>query len=328
VSSPALIDSRGPAAAPDRLAPLLQIRGVTRRFGSLAAVNDVSLEIRPGELLGLLGPNGAGKSTLLAMAAGLVTPDLGTVALGGQNLDPARPLLRRRLGLAPQDLALYPDLTGRENLHFFGRLYGFAGGELDRRVSDGLAAVRLHDRADNRVGTYSGGMKRRLNLAAAVIHQPEILFLDEPTAGVDPQSRHHIFEEVRRLNTDGMTIVYTSHYMEEVASLCRRIAIIDAGRLVKVGPLTELLADEATVIRFRVQRERADWRTSVLALPAVTAVGLAEGRCEVQTANAAATLPPLLDLFQRFGGVPADLEVRQPTLESVFLKLTGHALRD
>jgi ABC-2 type transport system ATP-binding protein len=313
---------------PHAAAALLQLHGVTRRFGSLAAVDDVSLDIQRGELLGLLGANGAGKSTLLAMAAGLAVPDAGSVSLDGDRLDPARPQARRRLGLAPQELALYPDLTARENLHFFGRLYGFSGARLARQVADGLAAVQLHDRADNRVGTFSGGMKRRLNLAAAVVHQPEILFLDEPTAGVDPQSRNHIFEEVRRLNVGGMTIVYTSHYMEEVASLCRRIAIMDAGRLVRVGPLSELLADEATVIRFSSDAAGPALRSGALALPAVSAVSMAAGRWEVQTADVASTLPPLIELLRTVGGVPADLEVRQPTLESVFLKLTGHALRD
>lgn len=326
MSPPALIEN--PECSPETRdgAPLLRLHGVTRRFGPLLAVDQVSLAIERGELLGLLGPNGAGKSTLLAMAAGLAMPDAGGVNFAGSALVPTQLDARRQIGLAPQELALYPDLTARENLRFFGRLYGLDGPMLERQVTDGLASVQLSDRADTRVGTFSGGMKRRLNLAASVVHEPKLLFLDEPTAGVDPQSRNHIFEEVRRLNAAGMTVVYTSHYMEEVASLCRRIAVIDAGRLVRVGPLSELLAGESTVIRFRGVGPNV--REAAARLPAVTSVKATSGLVEIQSQDAWATLPALLRLLECEGRPAGELEVRPPTLESVFLKLTGHALRD
>jgi ABC-2 type transport system ATP-binding protein len=305
----------------------LIVAGVRKSFGSLIALNGVNLEIAAGELFGLLGPNGAGKTTLLSILSGVVPADSGTVELGGVVISPGHAGVRSRIGLAPQDLAFYPDLSARENLRFFGGLYGLHGRDLAERVEESLHAVQLTDRGDDRAGTFSGGMKRRLNLALAVIHRPDILFLDEPTTGVDPQSRNHIFEEVRRLNAQGTTIVYTSHYMEEVQTLCSRVAIIDHGAIIRCAPLEELLRLDDALIRFR-----AAALNGVVAelqrLPEVRKVTQQANRVEITTNNTSATLPALVRFLESRSILVTDLEVAPPTLERVFLHLTGHALRD
>jgi ABC-2 type transport system ATP-binding protein len=219
----------------------LNLNSVRKSFGAIVAVDGLSLAVRKGEVFGLLGPNGAGKSTTVSLAVGLLAPDEGTVSIDGLG-DPADPTVRQRMGVATQSLALYDLLTAEENLRFFGQVYGLSGGTLAARVAWCLDFVGLADRKGHRVGTYSGGMKRRLNLAAALVHDPDLLLLDEPTVGVDPQSRNKIFENIEALHRDGRTVIYTTHYMEEAERLCDRIAIVDAGRLLALGTLTELLA--------------------------------------------------------------------------------------
>ena len=212
-------------------AAFLEVNQVSKNYGPTTALQHVGFEVHEGEVFGLLGPNGAGKTTLLSIVSCLLEATSGEVRLLGRRLAPNDRDVRRLIGVVPQDLALYGELTARENLHFFGELYGIRGAELRRRVGRILTAIGLDDKADDRVATFSGGMKRRLNLGIALVHGPRLLLLDEPTVGVDPQSRNHIFEEVRRLNGEGMTLVYTSHYMEEVQALCSRIGIMDRGRL-------------------------------------------------------------------------------------------------
>ena len=219
---------------------MLNLVDVRKSFGKTVAVDGLSLSVRKGEILGLLGPNGAGKSTSVSLSVGLIAPDAGSVTIEGHG-DPADPGVRRRIGVAPQALALYDALTGEENLRFFGEMYGLSGASLDQRVRWCLEFVGLADRKKDLAGGYSGGMKRRLNLAAALMHDPELLLLDEPTVGVDPQSRNKIFESIEELHRQGRTIIYTTHYMEEAERLCDRIAIVDAGRLLALGTLTELL---------------------------------------------------------------------------------------
>ena len=197
-----------------------------------------------GEVLGLLGPNGAGKTTLMHLLAGVLRPDAGTIRMDGLD-DPSQPRVRRAIGLAPQALAVYPQLTAEENLRFFGRLYGVRRAALATAVADGLALADLAGRAAQRSGTFSGGMNRRLNLACALVHQPSLLLLDEPTAGVDPQSRHHLFEAIRRLHARGITVVYSTHLMEEAEQLCERVAIVDHGRLLAIGATADVLAHHA-----------------------------------------------------------------------------------
>ncbi|HEY3755059.1 MAG TPA: ABC transporter ATP-binding protein [Opitutaceae bacterium] len=228
---------------------LLDVESVSVRFGTITALDSVSLAIAPGEFFGLLGPNGAGKSTLMAVISGLRSPQAGSVSLNGR---PAKdPAARSILGLVPQGLALYPDLTAQENLQIFGGLQGLAGAELKSRVEELLQAVQLADRRKGLVNTFSGGMKRRLNLAAALLHRPKLLLCDEPTVGVDPQSRNAIFELLERLNREGMTVIYSTHYMEEASRLCSRIGIIDHGRMLALGNLDQLLGEarEVTILQ-------------------------------------------------------------------------------
>ena len=281
---------------------MLTLRDVRKSFGTTVAVDELSLTVRRGEVLGLLGPNGAGKSTTVSLAVGLLAPDSGSVVIEGLG-DPQRPSVRRRVGVAPQSLALYDLLTAEENLHFFGEVYGVASAERAARVAWCLGFVELTERRGDRVGTYSGGMKRRLNLAAALVHQPDLLLLDEPTVGVDPQSRNKIFENIEALHRHGRTVIYTTHYMEEAERLCDRIAIVDAGRLLALGTLQELLAAHGGPPTLVVR------------------VGGVERR--VQTPD------PLAELNRIAAETPIDaFHMERPTLEQVFLRLTGRSLRD
>jgi ABC-2 type transport system ATP-binding protein len=220
--------------------PVLILDHLRKTYGSTVAVDGLSLTVRRGEVLGLLGPNGAGKSTTVNLAVGLLAPDSGSVNLDGKG-KPTDPEVRRSIGVAPQALALYELLSGEENLRFFGEVYGLTGSRLTERVAWGLDFVGLADRRHDRVAVYSGGMKRRLNLAAALVHDPELILLDEPTVGVDPQSRHQIFENIQALKRLGRTVIYTTHYMEEAERLCDRVAIIDRGKLLALGPVQQLL---------------------------------------------------------------------------------------
>jgi ABC-2 type transport system ATP-binding protein len=281
---------------------MLALQGLRKRYGAQVALDGLSLEVRRGEIFGLLGPNGAGKTTTVGLAIGLLAPDEGTVTIAGLG-SPSEPAVRARIGLAPQALALYDGLSGEENVAFFGSVYGLAGARLAERVKAALAFVGLLDRARDRVGTYSGGMKRRLNLAVALVHDPELILLDEPTVGVDPQSRNLIFDNVRRLREAGKTIVYTTHYMEEAERLCDRVGIVDNGRLLALGTVPELMA--------------AHGGRPVL----VAEAGGEEIRVEADD--------PLLELNRLAAGRPVSaFRVERANLEQVFLHLTGRQLRD
>ena len=280
---------------------MLILDSVRKSYGTTTAVDGLSLTVARGEVLGLLGPNGAGKSTTVNLSVGLLAPDAGRVAIEGG--DPRDPVVRKRLGVAPQALALYDVLTGEENLRFFGEVYGLSGTTLGERVRWGLDFVGLTDRKNDRVGAYSGGMKRRLNLASALVHDPELILLDEPTVGVDPQSRNQIFENILALKQLGRTLIYTTHYMEEAERLCDRVAIIDKGKLLALGPVPELLAT---------------YRAHPI-LVAQTAQG--ERRIE--------TTDPLGELNRLAAtGTVSSFHLERATLEQVFLHLTGRSLRD
>lgn len=293
------------------LVRMLELRSIRKSFarrGSvdrLVAVDGLSLAVGRGEVFGLLGPNGAGKSTTIGMAMGLVTPEAGEVLYAGLG-SPSEAAVRGRLGVAPQSLAIYDDLTGRENLVHFARLYGLRGGSLTSAVSAALEAVGLADRAGDLARTYSGGMKRRLNLAAAIVHNPDVVLLDEPTAGVDPQSRDAILGMVRRLSSEGVTVVYTTHYMEEAQRLCDRIGIIDHGRLLALGTVDELVALHGGETLVRITR----------------AGGAAEQ--VIRTTDPVAALRSAMERSPPIDGV----RIERPDLESVFLSLTGRTLRD
>ncbi len=307
----------------------LTAESVVRRYGRREALRGVSLDVRPGELFGLVGPNGAGKTTLLSTLAGLSDADAGTVTLDGEPLTPRSNDLRRRVGLATQDLAVYPELTARENIDFFGRLYGLRGRDLARRVDEVLADVALADRADHRVGTFSGGMKRRLNLAAAVVHRPTILLLDEPTTGVDPQSRNHIFDRVRDLNAAGLTVVYTSHYMEEVQALCPRVLILDHGQVIATDGVPALLRRLPTVANITLASPAPPALVAELReRPGVAACRPTPAGLALDLPDPGPALAGVLEASARHGATVTGLTLDPPTLERVFLSLTGVGLRD
>jgi ABC-2 type transport system ATP-binding protein len=281
---------------------MLVLSHIVKRYGTRVAVDDLSLEVRPGEIMGLLGPNGAGKSTTMHVATGLLRPDGGTVSIGIHG-SPSSPAARRRLGLAPQNLAIYDLLSAEENLTFFGQLYGLSGAALTTRVEAALAFAGLGDRRRDRVSDHSGGMKRRLNIAAAVLHEPELVLLDEPTVGVDPQSRNAIFDSIEALKAQGRTLVYSTHYMEEAVRLCDRVAIIDAGKVLAIDTVPALIRAHAGVPRLHVR--------------------LAERDVAIDTRD------PLAELNRLAAEASIEsFHVQEPTLEQVFLSLTGRTLRD
>jgi ABC-2 type transport system ATP-binding protein len=304
----------------------LDVDNLHKRYSRAVALDRVTFQVEEGELFGLLGPNGAGKSTLIAILSCLLSATAGRATLLGDELSPDNAAVRRRIGIVPQDLAIYPELTARENLLFFGKLYGLGGSDLGKRVDEVLDAVALRDRADDRAGTFSGGMKRRLNFGAALVHRPRVLFLDEPTVGVDPQSRNHIFEGVRRLNAAGTTIVYTSHYMEEVQALCSRVGVLDHGRLIACDALPALLRTLDGVIRFRVAQAPPELWDRLAGLPAK--LNAADGTYELHAAHVPPVLARLLELMNGLNVPVVDLTVYEPNLERVFLHLTGRELRD
>jgi len=308
--------------------PVLVVSDVRKRYETTIALDGVSLSVETGELFGLVGPNGAGKTTLIKIICGLTDADSGEVTLFGQRFTRAHRDLRRLVGIGTQDLSIYPDLSARENLRFFGKLYGLAGTDLESRIEEVLGAVALTERADDRAGTFSGGMKRRLNLAAAIVHAPKLLFLDEPTTGVDPQSRNHIFQQVRALNAAGMTVIYTSHYMEEVQLLCKRIAILDNGRLLASDTLPNLLKRLDGRVRFTVTGVDRSFGDQLATLQHVKKVTPTDTGFEVSTDAIPALLPAAMKLAAEVGAMITAIDPREPTLERVFLNLTGRELRD
>jgi ABC-2 type transport system ATP-binding protein len=296
---------------------MLSAHDLKKSYDSRVAVSGISIEMHAGGILGLLGPNGAGKSTTIQMLCGLLKPDQGEVKIDGQP-DPTRASVRRKLGVAPQQLALYEDLTGAENVRFFGELQGLQSAKLEERVSRVLEFTGLKDRADHRARTYSGGMQRRLNLACALVHEPAVLLLDEPTVGVDPQSRNHIFENIEALAKSGAAILYTTHYMEEAERLCDRVAIMDQGKILAAGTLTELLAQHGGGSYVHGELERAP--ANAAELPG-TLTGL---ELSFQSEKPMDEVNRLV----REGHAFKNIHIERPNLEQVFLKLTGRRLRD
>ncbi|MFO0966676.1 MAG: ABC transporter ATP-binding protein [Gemmataceae bacterium] len=307
--------------------PLLDVRDVRKRFGRTLALAGAGFQVQSGEIFGLLGPNGAGKTTLLSIISGLLDADSGAVLLDGEAFHGSDRGLRRLIGLVPQELAIYQELSAVENLRFFGELYGLAGAALERECDEVLQAIGLAEQKSQRVSTFSGGMKRRLNLGVALIHGPRLLLLDEPTAGVDPQSRHHIFEEVRRLNREGVTIVYTTHYMEEVQALCRRVAIVDHGRVIACDELPNLLRLLPGRVRFRLGVGEANSLADLSGWPGVRRHE-ADGEQVLESDDVKALVLRLADWVNRTGAELASLHVEEANLERVFLHLTGRELRD
>ncbi len=296
---------------------MIQAQKLQKRFGEVQAVDGISFEIAKGETFGLLGPNGAGKTTTIHMLVGALKPDAGKVVIDGVE-DPTHANARQNIGMAPQALALYENLSAEENVSFFGTIYGLRGADLAQRVDWALGFTRLSDRRKDRMKTFSGGMKRRLNMACAVVHKPRVLFLDEPTVGVDPQSRNAIFDNIEELKAEGTTILYTTHYMEEAQRLCDRVAIVDKGGLLALDTVTGLIDAHGGNSLVEATLEQAPSDPS--AFPG-TLDGLS---LRVETDHPLKTLARITDAGVHF----TSLRVDRPDLEAVFLNLTGRRLRD
>ena len=305
---------------------MLSIRSVTKRYGALTALDGVSLDIAPGEFFGLLGPNGAGKSTLMSLIAGLRAPNAGSLSLAGAAVSTRDFAARAALGLVPQHIALYDDLSAEENLSIFGQLYGLRGALLRERIEEGLVAVQLADRRRHAVKSFSGGMQRRLNLVAALLHRPKLLLCDEPTVGVDPQSRNAIFDFLEKLNREGLTIIYSTHYMEEATRLCSRIGIIDHGKIIALGSLEALLAQLpfSDAIAFPTARGTAEFAAALAAHGEMTL----EDDTHHFGPRPGFRFSEFYALAERHGLSPRLFAHERPTLEALFLHLTGRTLRE
>jgi ABC-2 type transport system ATP-binding protein len=308
---------------------ILNAQNLQKSYGDIKAVNGISLQVARGEVFGLLGPNGAGKTTTISMLTGLFPPSEGTITVDGIDLARHPNTVKAKLGLVPQEMALYMPLSARQNLMFFGRIYGLRGKELRQRVDEVLEMIGLTDRADDAVEKYSGGMKRRVNIGAGLLHKPEILFLDEPTVGVDPQSRNAIFESVESLNRLGMSVIYTTHYMEEAQRLCHRVAIVDEGKLIALDTPTALIRSlGGGVVMLGVPGSAPeDLGERIAQVSAVKSVSRSDGQLKIETHRLQEALMGALDITNQLDVRITSLEILEPNLESVFLNLTGKKLR-
>ncbi|WP_127591240.1 ABC transporter ATP-binding protein [Paenibacillus lautus] len=302
---------------------------IIKRYGHQLVLDHVNLEIRQGEILGLLGPNGAGKTTLIHALSGLIGIDSGSIELFGKRLSGPMLEVKRKIGLVTQDVTVFEDLTAQENLAFFGGIYGLRGTELKRQITETLQFVGLTDQAHKRPSKFSGGMKRRLNIACSIIHRPRLLIMDEPTVGIDPQSRNHILESVRELKKRGTTILYTTHYMEEVQSLASRVVILDQGHVIAQGTIDELVKNihHEEKIKLEVVELTEDLINSIKQLDGVKQVILTGTQIQILSRAGAGNLDRILSLAKSAGGV-ISIHAEKPTLEDVFLTLTGKQLRD
>jgi ABC-2 type transport system ATP-binding protein len=310
---------------------MLEVSGLQKRYGDLIAVEEVSFTVHPGEMVGLLGPNGAGKTTTVSMIAGLLGPDRGEVRIEGDVIRSDTDPVKRRMGLVPQDLALHDELSARENLALFGALYSIRGTTLRRAMDEAFAIAGLADRAADKVATFSGGMKRRLNLAAALLHSPSILLLDEPTVGVDPQSRNAIFSNLEDLKRQGKTLVYTTHYMEEAERLCDRIIIVDHGKVIANGTLAEVrsLVPASNVLEIQVDNPgAADWYSALRALPGVDDAVADGPLLKITVGDLIDHSPGVLSWLRDHGYRASHIASQRADLETVFLTLTGRSVRN
>jgi len=313
-------------------APAIVVEGLRKSFGKTVAVDGLSFTVHPGEIFGLLGPNGAGKSTTLSIMAGLIRPDSGDVKIGGYSVIREPQRAQRLMGVVPQGLAVYEELTAAQNLDYFAKLRGIEKKRRRQEIEEILELVGLNGVAHRKVAQYSGGMKRRLNVGIGLLGRPQALLLDEPTVGIDPQSRRHILDSVRRLAESGMAVVYTTHYMEEVEYLCSRLAIIDRGRVIAHGPIDEVraLAGDAVVLRLPFPRGVLDEAAKVESLQNTLPmpVEVTSGELRIVLPQGSRQAPAVIEELQRHG-VPLDgMRLESPNLETVFLSLTGKALRD
>ena len=310
---------------------MIKVHDLVKKYGSFTAVDHLSFEVERGELFGLLGPNGAGKTTTISVLSTLLPANGGQVQVAGFDVARDAGEVRRRIGVVPQEIALYEDLSARDNLHFWGQLYGLSGQALKLRAEEMLEAVELTEHARQRVGSFSGGMKRRLNLAAGLMHGPDVLFLDEPTVGIDAQARSKILDLIRHLNDKGLTVLYTTHYLEEAEQLCHRIGVIDQGQMAALGDKEDLIrqiGDEDT-IRFLLPADELEaLRQAATGWGGVSGVDYDRGLAVVRVDDGGATLPTVQAWLQTQGLPLENLEVERPNLETLYLNLTGRALRE
>ncbi len=312
--------------------PILEVKNLVKKYGDFTAVKGITFDIQEGEIFSLLGPNGAGKTTTISMLSTLYVPSGGDATIGGQSVtrDPLE--VRKLIGVVPQDLALYEDLTARENLSFWGQMYDLSGKALKQRIAEVLEQIGLADKADLRVKTYSGGMKRRVNIGVGLLHRPRLLFMDEPTVGIDPQSRRAILDSVKALNRQGMTVLYTTHYMEEAQELSNRVGIIDHGELIALGTQAELKSQvgkmETLILHISEGEDGMALAGALRGLPGVLQADLSEHAVTVITPEAEDALVPVITRANELGIKIRSVDMQEPNLEAVFLQLTGRALRD
>jgi ABC-2 type transport system ATP-binding protein len=311
---------------------VLKVKQLTKRFRDFEAVKTVSFSVQKGESFGLLGPNGAGKTTTIQMITGLFPPSSGSIEIAG--IDMVRQPKRGQglLGIVPQEIALYQTMSARENLSFWGRMYGLSGDHLQKRINDVLEIIGLADRAKEKVETFSGGMKRRVNIGAAILHNPELLIMDEPTVGIDPQSRSHILETVKKLNGEGMTVIYTSHYMEEVEYLCEKIGIMDQGEFIASGTISQLretIGDRSRIVmNFSGAVELERIKSVLTSEISEKDLLMNQNELAIFHKEPQKILSELIQSVTGAGFEISSVEIVEPNLESVFLHLTGRSLRD
>lgn len=311
---------------------ILEVKNLVKKYGDTAAVKEISFDIRKGEIFSLLGPNGAGKTTTISVLSTLYSPTSGDATIGGRSVSKEPMAVRNLIGVVPQDLALYEDLSARENLVFWGQMYGLYGRELRVRVGEVLEQIGLADRARERVKTYSGGMKRRVNIGVGLLHKPKLLFMDEPTVGIDPQSRRAILDSVKDLNKQGMTVLYTTHYMEEAEELSDRLAIIDHGELIALGTQAELthqVGENDTLLLHIDEGQNGEaLATAARRIRSVLKADVSDHTVAVIAPEAADIMAPAITAANELGIKVRSVDIREPNLEAVFLHLTGRALRD
>ena len=311
---------------------ILEVQNLVKRFGDFTAVAGVSFDIQEGEVFSLLGPNGAGKTTTISMLSCLLTPTEGDAIIGGHSITKEPMAVKQIIGIVPQDIALYEDLNARENLEFWGRMYGMRGAALKHRVAEVLEQIGLADKAKQRIKTYSGGMKRRVNIGVGLLHKPRILFMDEPTVGIDPQSRRNILDGIKDLNSQGMTVLYTTHYMEEAEELSHRVGIVDHGKLIALGTQKELtqMVGQLEALRLHISegQDTTPLVDSLRSLPEVKQVTVADHEIVLIVPDAQEALSPVFRQADKLGFKIRSVDIEEPNLEAVFLHLTGRALRD
>ncbi len=312
---------------------IVQTNDLYKSFDEVEAVKGISFEIGRGEIFSLLGPNGAGKTTTISMLSCLLAPSKGTASVDGHSVLTEAKRVKEIIGVVPQEIALYPTLSARENLAFWGKMYGLRGAPLKESIENVLDVAGLSERADAKIETYSGGMKRRINIAVGLLHKPKVLFMDEPTVGIDPQSRRRILDNVKELNQEGLTVLYTTHYMEEAEELSDRIGIIDHGKLIAIGTQDELtkLVGEFDSVRVGIDHDGLDTDKLVAALEKIEGINRAaieNDELLLQALEANAVLSSIVAAIDKAGGRIRSLKIVEPNLEAVFLHLTGRALRD